>query len=776
MNLPKLIFRLLLGRRLPITEGSLEVAGLNGDVVIRRDKYGIPYIEAGQDEDAWFGVGFCQGQDRSFQLEGLKRVVHGTLSESVGADVLPIDRLCRRIGFLHSARLQMETMDPETRTILEAFACGINEGRKVGCRKHAHEFALLRGEPSQYEAVDIFGVLKLMSFAMASNWDMELTRLKIVSEDGYEALKALDPTYPDWHPVSVPPEAKAGRAVDRLAEDLAIFQETVGHGGGSNNWSIAPSRTAQESAILANDPHLVPTLPPHWYLSHVRTPEWQAAGASLVGAPGFAAGHNETSAWGATAGLLDNTDLFIEEIGPDGVSVREGDEFVPCRVREEVINVKGGAKVVEKVLETSRGPIIGPGLEGEVGAISMRAVWLDPRPVKGVLEIHRCKTFDQFRRTFEQWPTLPLNMVYADNSGSIGFQLVGETPRRRKGWGSIPLAGWDPEAGWHEDVVPFDAMPYLADPENGFVATANNQPTPSNEDVPYLGMDWLDGYRQAGIVAAIEGRTDWDIAGTQALQMDQKSIPWQEMKDIVLAVPVDTDEALTATNLLEIWDGVVSSQSPAAAVYELLVAEMTQRLVKSKAPRAAEWALGKSFTPIAPFTMLTLRRLGHLVRLLREQPEGWFARSWPEEIADALAVVIRTLRGQFGSDPDKWAWGLIRPLTLRHPVGEIALFSRIFNLGPMPWGGDASTVAQASANPADPTANPLVVASMRMVLDTGDWDHNRFALPGGQSGNPLSPHYDDLLPFWERGEGVTISWSSAEVERCTRSTLRLSPR
>ena len=775
MNVSKSIFRLLLGRRLPITTGTLGVSGVNQPLLIRRDRYGIPYIEAQGDEDAWYGLGFCHGQDRAFQIEGLLRVVRGTLAELVGPAALPVDRLSRRIGFCHAAEQQLEALNDEVRHMLEAYVQGVSDGAKVGCRQPAHEFALLRTQPTPYRAADALGVLKLMSFDLASNWDSELARLKILTEDGPQALAALDPTYPEWLPVASPPAALAGSTVDRLAEDLAVFRATVGQGGGSNNWAIAPSRTATGRAILANDPHLAPLLPPHWYLAHVRTPDWAVAGASFVGGPGMPVGHNKTAAWGMTAGLLDNTDLFIEEIGSDGRSVREGDRFVPCQIRREIIRVKGGEALEEEVLITPRGPIIGPALEGEVGAISLRAIWLDPRPVKGLLSIHRARSFEEFRRVFEQWPVLPLNMAYADTSGTVGWQLVGQAPQRRKGCGTIPLPGWDAEVGWEDAPIPFDEMPHLADPETGFVATANSQPTLEG-DGPFLGVDWIDGYRLARIVEALEARYDWDVVSVQALQMDQESLPWRDLRDIVLGVPAETDEARQALAMMEAWEGLVGADSPAATVFQFFVAEMVRRIVEAKAPRAAQWALGKGFSPLVPHSMFSVRRVSHLVRLVREQPAGWFERSWHEEMADALTTVIRTLREQYGTDPTQWAWGRVRPLTLRHSVGERAPLDRVFNLGPFSWGGDANTVGQAGPDPSDPTANPIFIASLRMVVDVGNWDESRFVLPGGQSGNPLSPYYADLLPLWQRGEGVPIAWSPTKVDQASRTVLRLVPR
>ncbi len=775
MNLPRTIFRLLLGRRLPTVDGTLQVPGAQQSLLIRRDTYGIPYIEADNDEDAWYGLGFCHGQDRAFQLESLIRVVRGTLAELVGADGLVIDRFSRRIGFLHAAARQLGAVDAQTLATLEAYARGVNDGVGAGCPKRAHEFVLTRSQPSRFTVIDILGVLKVMSFNMSNNWDAQLVRLKIHSEDGPEALKALDATYPEWLPVVSPPAAPAGRAVDRLADDLAAFGEAVGSGGASNNWALDATRTSTGRPMLANDPHLAPVLPPYWYLAQLRTPDWSVAGASFVGGPAFPIGHNGHAAWGTTNGVIDNTDLFLEQIGEDGKSVRKGNRFIPCEVRDEVIRVKGKADVEETVLITPRGPIISPALDGEWGALSINATWLAPRPLRGLLQLHRARSFDDFRERFSQWPALSQNMVYADVSGDIGWQLVGETPKRRKGWGLLPAPGWDPEVGWEEDPVPFEQMPYLVNPKTGFVASANNRPTQEG-DGPFLGAAWLDGYRQARIAEALDSRRDWDIAGTQELQMDLSSVPWRELRGIVLGIPAQKEDAGKGLALLTDWDGTMNADSPAAAVFELFVCEMIRRTVEAKAPRAAAWVMGKSAAPLMARSTIGLRRMGHLSRLMQTQPEGWFARGWTDEMADALDHTIATLRKRHGSDAGKWAWGSVRPLTFQHPIGARAVLNRIYNLGPFSCGGDANTVAQAAVNLSDPEDNSCFVASLRMVADVGEWDACRFILPGGQSGNPLSPHYGDQLPLWQRGEGIPIAWSPDRIEETAQSLLRLTPK
>jgi penicillin amidase len=763
-----LLLRLVLGRRLPRVEGSLRLQGLQAPVSVRRDRYGVAYVDAQNDADAWFGLGFCQAQERSFQLELRLRTARGTLSQVFGETTLAIDRLSRRIGLFESAQRQLPLLDGEVAQQIDAYVRGVNAG--LATTPRAPELALLRAEPSVWQPADVLGMGKLLSFLLIGNWDVELSRLKILQLDGPRALRDLDPTpYPEDHVVVSPPGAAAAAAIERLSEDMERFVAFAGRGGGSNAWAVAGARTRSGLPILANDPHLEGVLPPHWYLVNIRTPAWHVAGASMVGAPAVGPGHNGFAAWGVTAGLVDTVDLFIEDIAPDGRSVRHGDGSEACELRREVIEVRGKRPIVEDVLVTPRGPIIGPALQGEPGAVSLRAVWLDAKPARGFLTAHKARSFEAFRREFAQWPLLSQNLAYADAGGTIGWQLVGEAPRRRAGWGTLPLPAADPATGWQDEGVPFDAMPHHSNPEAGFVATANNKPVVDEDATPYLGVDWLDGYRASRISEALAERIDWDVAATQRLQVDEVSLPWREVRDIILTLGDESGSIGRAIALLRDWNGRVAVDSPAATIFEAFLREMARRIARARAPRSADWALGRGFTELMPVTTFAAARQSRVLRRLREQPEGWFGHGWRAEMSDALGAVTRDLSARFGPDPAAWAWGSVRPITLEHPLGRVKALAPLFNRGPFAWGGDGNTVSQASGS------HPSVIASMRVVIPVGDWEAARFVLPGGQSGNPFSLHYDDQLPLWRRGEGIAIAWSEDAIARATLSTLRLDP-
>jgi penicillin amidase len=682
--------------------------------------------------------------------------------------------MSRRIGFARVAARQLPLVAAEVRSTIDAFVAGVNAGLARGLSGRPHEFVLLRSRPSRWQPADVLAFAGLQAFSLSSNWDAELARLRVLADDGPDALADLDQAYPSWLPVSVPVGAPAGAAIDRLAQDLVVFASAAPSGGGSNNWAIAGARTASGRPLLANDPHLAPRLPAPWYLVHLRCPEWEVAGASFVGSPALPIGHNGYAAWGITAGLTDQWDLFIEEVGPDGASVRQGDGFAPCDVLREPIMVRGAPPVVEEILITPRGPVITPILE-EVGpALSLSAVWLRGLPLRGFLDCVAIRSFDELRSAFAEWPGPALNVVYADLDGHIGYQLVGQLPVRRHGNGTLPLPGWVPGAGWADELVPLDAMPCAMDPPNGFVATANNRPIQDGVG-PFLGADFTEGYRQARIVEQLADRSDWDIAGCAALQMDLTCMPWRELREQVLAFPAGDQATRLGLEMLGAWDGQLRVDSPAASVYELWIAELSERIARARAPRAWRWVLGAGFGEIVPLTVFHTAAAGRVVRLLREQPSGWFERGWVVEAADALGAAVTRMAAKHGSDPSAWGWGRLRTVTLVHPVGQQRPFARTFNLGPAPLGGDSSSPAQAASGPLRPFANPGFLPNTRAVIDLADFDGGKWVLAGGQSGNPFSRHYGDLFPLWQAGEGIPIAWSSEAVETGTVDTLLLDP-
>lgn len=768
MNFTRLLARLVLGRRLPTASGSLLVDGLDGEILIRRDRWGIPYIRGSSERDVWTGLGFCHAQDRAFQLETIRRLASGTLAEVVGRRGLPIDRLVRRLGFVRYARMQFDSLDRDEHRTLEAYSSGISLGLDVGRGGRAHEFLLTRSGPPCWEPLDVLVSAKLISFAMSANWDAELARFRVLAEDGHEALSAVDPEYAAWHPVTASAGVPAGAQIDRLSSDMGALIDALGISGGSNAWVVGPARSASGRPILANDPHLPPRLPSAWYLAHLDSGDWRMAGATFVGMPIVAVGHNGSVAWGITLGLADTSDLYIE-------SAREGKggTHVVRTIREE-IKIRGRASISEEVAITPRGPQICPPIDGSGYGVSIRAAWMEPRAIHGLMRAHRARDCEELRQAFAAWPLMSLNVVFADVEGSIGWQLAGDVPVRASGHGVLPSAAWRKEGAWEPEPVPFREMPGASNPETGYLVSANHRPLPEGVG-PFLGVDWADGLRAARIGERLAASSSWDVTSTAQLQMDQLSVQWREVREQILAIRPRTAESRLALSLLAEWDGSVCGDSAPAAVFQLLMAQIDRLDVEGHAPRAGHFMLGGDVARLGVPNLLAFRRAGRLTRILRERDGDQGPAGWQGLLSDALAEAAGRLSVAGGPGPAGWQWGRVRPLVLEHPVGRIRPLDRVFNVGPLDSGGDTNTVSQAAVDPLEPLANPLVIASLRCVVDVGDFGRSSFSLAGGQSGNPFSPHYADMVPLWVRGEGVSIAWSQEEIDQAAKSTLRLRP-
>ncbi len=753
--------------------GTIELAGIDAEVSIRRDVWGVPYINAASDADAWFGIGFCHGQDRAGQLEIMLRVVRGTLSELVGKDGVGIDRLARRIGWMHAGRAQFELSDKDVREQHEAYARGVNAGMTAGRKKRSLEHLLLGAQPTPWTGVDVQGLSSMLCFALAANWDIELLRWQVVQQEGADALAKLESRPLPWHEVAVPPGAAPRDTTPTLMADLRLFSDLFGLGGGSNAWAVSGARTKSGLPVLANDPHMLPAAPSQWYLVHARTPTWAAAGATFVGASCFACGHNDDAAWGVTAAHADHTDFFLERIGPDGASVARGDGFEACEIREERIVVKGKPDVVERVLVTPRGPIVGVAFEGAPEQLSISASWLAPRPYRGLYGCHKARTEDDFRAIFDSAPTVNVGLIFATTSGDIGYQLSVDAPIRGLGDGTLPMPGWDERSGWQGVVSPAE-LPRVVNPCDGVVAAANQAPAAGLER-PHLGVDWLDGHRHTTIRRRLLERADWDIDATLALQVDTRTLAWPRVQAAFAAAnPVDADATL-GLELLAGWDGDLAPESVAASVYALTMAALTERFVTVTAPKTAAALLGGGSTELLPMHLLAIRWTSKLIDLLERQPPGALPNPWPDEVGAALATAVRGLRKRLGNKHERWLWGRARRNTLDHPMAAKRPLDRLFAVRTVWLGGDVTTIPQASVNPADPHGPPLGVATVRMVMDLADWDATRAVLLGGQSGDPTSPQAVDQIPLWERGDAIQMPFSEAAIAEVATSTLVLSP-
>lgn len=742
----------LLRRPLPTTRGELEVAGIQGSVRIRRDRWGVPNVRAQSELDLWFGQGFCHGQDRLWQLELYRRVARGRIAEMAGHSGLASDRFLLTLGIARAAEAEAEALAPGLRSALEAMAAGINAAASAAPTP-PFEFQLLRLDFEPWTTADSLAAHKLLSFGLSTNWERELLRAEMARELGPELAARLDPGYPEGNPVvldpggpGAPPPLELVERADKIRSYLGMTPEATG----SNNWAVSPRRSHSGAALIAGDPHLPPSMPGITYQMGLEVGDRHCRGASLPGMPGILFGHNNDVAWTFTNVMADVMDLFAERVTDDTYEFRGEPRQVA--ITELEIPIRGHEPERLVVRETHHGPLVNEALnadEGEPLALS----WMSrsfPAISTANLEVLHVRSGAELVEVLAEHATPVSNLVWADSSGSIGYKTVGRVPRREGGSPDLPRRGWTGEdewAGW----VPYEELPELRDPECGYLVTANNRIEPA--DYPHhLTSDYLDGYRAARIEELLESEELHDLDSFGRIQMDMLSRPGLETARRLARLRPRTQQETRAIERLRSWDGRMTPNSVAATIYQAFTLRFAREVVRAvirDRDLAARW-LDRAHNGFIPHVTSPWRWQSHLLALWEEGDESLVGRPWEQLVLDALAAALVELRDRFGDDPDEWRWGRAHALHFPHALGRAnpllgSLLDRSLEVG-----GGQETVAQVGWDPNDPFA-AIWAPCWRLLADMSDPDGSRWAQFTGNSGHPGSEHYDDLMARWQRG-------------------------
>ena len=514
-------------RPLPRQKGTIALAGLEGPVRVRRDRWGVPHVEASGAADLWFAEGFCHGQDRLWQMDFYRRVLSGRVAEFAGPEGLPVDRLMRTLGMRRVAEREVEALDPELRALLERFCEGVNAAA-ASAKAPPFEMRLLRLEFEPWRPADILGLGKLLAFGLSTNWEKELLRADMTRELGPELAARLDPGYPAGNPV-VTQEPWSGDGLG-LAEQIDAVRRSIGlaaEASGSNNWAVSGALSASGAPLIAGDPHLPPSMPGIWYQVGLYLDGRFVRGASLPGMPGVYMGQNNDVCWTFTNVMADVQDLFVERV--DGDRYLFEDEWRPLELVREEIAVKGrDAPEVLDVRLTHHGPLVNAALGAdEAEPLALRWITLDnPTAFKGMFDLHGIRSGPELVAALEGHTSPASNLVWADRHGSIGYKLIGRLPLRRGGCPDLPKPGWDGAYEW-DGEVPYDELPEVVDPESGLLVTANNRIV--GDSYPHhITSDWLDGFRARRIEQLLRASEEHDVEGFEAMQSDNLSIPGLE--------------------------------------------------------------------------------------------------------------------------------------------------------------------------------------------------------------------------------------------------------
>lgn len=740
---------------LPKTEGRLAVEGLTEPVAVRRDSHGYVRVEATSIRDAVFAQGFVHAQDRLWQMELNRRLAAGRLSELFGEAALSADIFLRRMGLKRAAQSDLEVLSAQERELLEAYAAGVNAGRRSLGWRLPIEFRLVGARPSEWTVTDSLSWIQVMSMDLCANWEQELLRGKILAKLGPAGANFLHLWAKDGAIASLPGLEGAGKLFDRLSElydEAKSFFPNAGEPGASNAWAVAGSRSASGRPVLASDPHLVGRVPSIWHEIHLVAPGLDVCGVSFPGLPLVVIGHNSKVSWGITNSYADTMDLFIERFHPEDPDLVETENgYVPVEKFLEEIEVKGGESLVEEVRVTRHGPVL---VETDFGALALRWVNFEPsHPVATLLAMNQAESASEFKQALRGWQAPSSNFVYADIEGNIGYLMAGHVPIRKKGTGLTPVPGWSGEWEW-ESTIPFEELPGVDNPACGYVVTANN-PVVDASYPHHISWDFLGSARANRIERLLRETAQHDLDSFTAIQMDLHSemgLRFARAYDDF--TPVGGAEAIVL-EILRDWDGDGGAHSAGMAVYQVMVLTTLRALLEPLLGEElyAEF-MGSPNNPLAVMSGHTGRYTTWLVHLL-EQPELFDALGHELSLAElrqeGLSEATRYLEERLGPKPERWSWGRLHKLSFQHGLGINAWLARLLNGPTVPIGGDTDTVFQTAVIPHQAFAQAWC-PSWRQVVDMAAPGAGRTVLTTGQSGHPASANYMDQFPLWASGK------------------------
>lgn len=773
----------LLRRPLARTQGTLWLPGLQNEVEIFRDRWGVPHIYAANTHDLMFAQGFVHAQDRLWQMDLQRRLVAGRLSEVLGAQSVPVDRWLRILGLRRVAEQEVALVEASLRADLEAYAAGVNA--RIAQHRLPVEFSLLRYKPEPWTVADTLSWNKMMSWGLSINWESEILRAQLIARLGPERAAELEPELDAGSLRIVPPGSTTGSAaLDRAKAARPFTGPPAQTGLGSNNWVLAGSRTASGAPLLANDMHLPMYQPCIWYENHLVGGDLNVTGITFPGTPGVVSGHNGHVAWGFTNGFPDVQDLYRERLcRTDGghVQYEYRGEWRKADVIHEEITIRGKETVVEEVIVTHHGPIVNALASDLAGEEPLALRWTSLEPdtmlhaLFGMMRAHTCL---EFREALRHWTAPIQNMVYADTEGNIGYSFPGKVPIRAKGNGLVPAPGWTGEYEWL-GYIPFDELPHLYNPSQGYVATANNHVV--GDDYAYfIGREFASDDRAQRIVELIEAQDNVDIGYIQRMQFDLVSSSARLVASHLSQLQVAEPRQAAAIELLRHWDGVLAADSPAAAVYQVFVRRMIHLTLADKLGDLTPRFAGQGPTPLlAEGSIFGVRARIWLQKVLAEPESHWFDLGAGQTRDDVMRLALREtvafLETELGPEPDDWAWGKLHTLTFSHMLGRVWPLNRLFNRGPHPLGGDDTTVWATGASHHDLNSESVIGPPFRFIADLGDLRNSVGLLAPGQSGQPGSKHYDDQLQAWFSGEYHPLLYVREDVEREAKARLQLRP-
>jgi penicillin G amidase len=759
-------------RAMPAYSGTERLPGLSSEARVWRDAYGAPHIFASSLDDAARALGYLHASERMFQMEILRRVGQGRMAEIRGAELLPVDKFIRTLGFYREAETSFSAFSPWAQKRLEAYAEGVN----AFLASHAlpPEFLLAGDAPDPWKPADSLVIGKIEAYQLSRNFKLKLLRARLSAKLREERANWLFPGARRGDPITTLPAISDTHASDdRIDDDL---ESLTGIGkGASNEWVVAGSRTLTGKPILANDPHLDLSAPILWYLARVVTPEGFIKGATIPGAPVFVLGQNTSIAWGLTTADSNVEDLFIETLDPDDPSkYLTPNGLKPLETRQETIRVKGGADVQLTVRTTRHGPLLSDvnvdlaDFAGPGKAVALAFTGLGDRDTTGeaIMRVNSARDWGEFLDALRLYQTPTQNFVFADVRGDIGFLNPGLVPLRKSGLGLAPVDGASADFDW-TGTIPFEQWPRLHNPETGFAFNANNANFP-DDHTPSFGQDGEENFRARRIQQFFGATDKHSLETSAAMQADHLSLDVRDLQPFIAMIAPSDERARKAQTMLLAWNAVMDKDRAEPLIYTAFIRSLHKILIDDKT--------GLSMGEKGPFAVTTL------VSLMRDHPSWCDVAGAPDPdcrraVGRALDEGLALLVKRNGDDMSRWRWGAEHRALLQHQVfSHVPLLDRLSDLSIASSGG-YYTLDRGGGSGTIPDL-PFARThggGFRGLYDLADPDKSRFMIATGESGHIFSRHYGDFTPLWNDVKSIELAGSEDALKKSGAQEFTLKP-
>ncbi len=782
--------------KISIIEEPIELTseGISQEVSVYKNQYGIPHIIGKSEEDAFFGLGFVQASDRLWQMDYLRRIAKGRLSEIFGSETIKLDQYFRCLELETTSQKIISNLDAKSRSILEAYSQGVNFYIKKFSKRLPIEFSTLGYKPDNWKAEDCIAIGRLMAFNMSFSFWLDIAFGEIANKIGFERAKELIPHDFPLIPISVPDTvSKTNKSPQNPLttndfDDFHNFYSTYfelfsvmdkyfpfGSFMGSNTWVVQKVEGNRRTSILASDPHLTLQLPPIWYQLHITAPSLNCVGFCLPGIPLPLIGRNDDISWGITVAMADDCDFFVHKLDSTGRYVIDTNgKKIKLAYKLDTIKVKNSSNFIYYKRYLGNSSIISDALPvyDSLTATKVFGVKFEKRKslglcltyswtghyianeVKVLYSIAKARNWEEFVRVKASWGAPPLNFSFGDKYGNIGLMTVGLYPERVNVNPNFPNPSWGRNSSW-VGFKKFGNEFNIVNPPSQFVFNSNN-PTVATPN--HISNYWSDAGRAKRLFQILHQSKPTDILANQVVQKDVYSKQAEEVLSMALPILISKQKYLerlekVALEKLKVWNFQMSAKEIAPSIYQMFLAKLIESTFKDE--------LGEYLYSL--YTYVDFIPTRKIVELLTDSNSVFFDDVRTSAVEDKAEIVFRSFKRAIAeltkitnsSNPGDWWYGSWHRIFLEHPFARIGMLRNNFALGPEPIGGNNSTINYSGGHLFNP-GKVEIAPSARFIADMGDtivW----VILPGGNSGQNLSSNFSDQFGLWLNGGYISLT-------------------